>query len=246
MPPAKPPSLSAGGLEADYQVLVERYDIWAKSKNGTFGPWGPYLRFDPERIADAVEANSDYLSWVGGEANAFKRAASLMLALERSEIVTLEPNDEGKPWPQDNALRVLEVANASAALDISVAIAQEIAGGSSSKWRLEHPPHMPSLHVFAEFARTILINFRLSQCGKCPPCGESVALLITALGLILEMCFYQTNEGIAGREDGAFMDWLIGDGSDLKGCCELLFMNMGKYADDPGGLCRMPPPQPAS
>ena len=34
------------------------------------------------------------------------------------------------------------------------------------------------------------------------------------------------------------MDRLVGDGlSDLRGLSELLFMDMRKYADDPGNCC---------
>lgn len=213
-----------------HQLLIAMHQ-WLLIHRDDLGELGPGLTVNDDVLATGYDSEIfPFLNCFPRTANACKRAAILMFGLAKRRPIQFR-SQENKQQLNNAEHRLLRLINAKAAFEIAEAYARqtEHGGRKTNVWKFKNQPKFPSIHSYVDFMSGLASICELSFDADC---DVTVEFMITRLSIILELCFYRTNDGIAGKTDAAFWKVILTE----PGFCEYGYLNLDRNADDVIGL----------
>lgn len=221
-----------GTPEEDLQSLTQAYHVWIDKHRWIFGNLGERLALDPALLGDAYQNLHIYLSIFGASANGCKKAASLMSALCRHSPIVAQDCARKLTEGEERCLVLINVKAAYEIGEVIARVAHHTCKGTDRKWHFENRAKFPSIHSYVDF----IVNLAKLGCELDKMSEDAADQAITSIALTLELCFYHTNPGVAGRSDKVFWEEEI---CSEPGKLEYGMLNLDRNADDhvhvPGG-----------
>lgn len=199
-----------GSPDADINQLHLMFAAWVESHRFLFDHVAPgrgtRLTVHMEHVAETYGVVNTALSMLGTEANACKKAAAVVVAACKHRPLQFFEESAGQGLTKIEG-QWLSLINAEAAYEVACAYAMAArhkvnkvgkAKPAGADWGFTSRPLFPSVHTYVDFVAG------MTQLPDAELTVEAQAILVTRVALLIEMCFYRTNETIRGLTDVDF------------------------------------------